>query len=137
MFWGFLAAGILLAVIEMLTVTFYLAALAVASLLTAVVVWFAHPTPIQAAIVFAATSLVTLTLAHRLRRRMQPHGTDALADMDRGGEVVVEDVAAGQLKVRYRDSIWEAVWEGPGEPARGARAVISAREGSRLRIRMP
>lgn len=137
MFWGFLAAGILLAVIEMLTVTFYLAALAVASLLTAAVAWFAHPTPIQAAIVFAVTALVTLTLAHRLRRRIQPHGTDALADMDRGGEVVVEDAAPGQLKVRYRDSIWEAVWDGPGEPAQGMRAVISAREGSRLRIRRP
>lgn len=137
MFWGFLAAGILLAVIEMLTVTFYLAALAVASLLTAAIAWFAHPTPLQTAIVFAVTALVTLTFAHRLRRRMQPQGTDALADMDRGSEVVVEDVAAGSLKVRYRDSTWEAVWEGPGEPARGMRAVISARDGSRLRIHMP
>ncbi|HET7923076.1 MAG TPA: NfeD family protein [Gammaproteobacteria bacterium] len=135
MLWGFLIAGILLAVIEIVTVTFYLAALAVAALLTALVVWLAEPSPLAAGFVFAVSALVSLLFAHRLRHRMQPRESDALADMDRGAEVRLEEVAGTALKVRYRDSLWEAVWEGPGEPAPGARAVISAREGSRLRVR--
>lgn len=135
MIWGFLAAGILLAVIEVLTVTFYLAALAVASLLTALIAWLTSPSPLQAGIVFAVIALITLPLAHFLRHRLQPAESATLADMDRGAGVVLEEVADGVLKVRYRDSLWEAVWEGPGQPLPGARAVISAREGSRLRIR--
>ena len=131
---AFLAAGIILIVLEMATLTFYLAALAFAFLLTALTAWL-YPLEVwQAFLVFAVASVVALPLAHFLRLRMQGSKADPLGDMDKGGTVTIEAEQGGVLKVRYRDSIWEAVWDGEGRPAIGARAVIKARDGSRLRI---
>lgn len=132
--WMFLAAGIILIVLEMATLTFYLAALAFASLVTALAAWLYPLEAWQAALVFAVASVVALPLAHILRLRMQGSKTDPLDDMDKGGTVTIEAEQGGVLKVKYRDSIWEAVWEGENRPVIGARAVIKARDGSRLRI---
>ena len=130
----FLAAGIILIVLEMATLTFYLAALAFASLVTALAAWLYPMEAWQAALVFAMASVVALPLAHILRLRMQGSKADPLVDMDKGGTVTIEAEQGGVLKVRYRDSIWEAVWEGESRPAVGARAVIKSRDGSRLHI---
>jgi membrane protein implicated in regulation of membrane protease activity len=131
----FLAAGILFAVLEMATLTFYLAALSFAALSTALVSWLYQPNGWQAALVFAVASVVALPLAHLLRLRMQGSKTDPLADMDKGAQVTVAQVTGGQLKVKYRDSLWEAVWEGSGTPQVGQRAEVVARESARLRIK--
>jgi len=131
----FLAAGIVFAVMEMATLTFYLAALSFAALTTALVSWLYQPNGWQAALVFAVASLVALPLAHLLRLRLQGSKTDPLADMDKGARVTVAEVAVGRLKVKYRDSLWEAVWEGGGTPQVGQRAEVSARDGARLRIK--
>ena len=131
----FLAAGIMFAVLEMATLTFYLAALSFAALSTALVSWLYQPNGWQAALIFAVASLVALPLAHLLRLRMQGSKIDPLADMDKGAQVTVAQIAAGQLKVKYRDSLWEAVWEGSGTPQVGQRAEVAARDGARLRIR--
>jgi len=132
----FLAAGIVLAVAETATVTFYLAALSFAALVTAFYTWLYPSAWWQAAIVFALASVVAMPLAHLVRGVMQASQTNShLADMDRGGIVVVEEAGHGTLKVRYRDSLWEAVWDGEGAPEVGARAEVAARDGSQLRIR--
>jgi membrane protein implicated in regulation of membrane protease activity len=130
----FLAAGIILAVAEMATLTFYLAALSFAALVTALYTWRFESPFWQAAVVFAAAAVIALPLAHLLRLRMQGSKADPLGDMDKGGTVTIEAEQGGVLKVKYRDSIWEAVWEGESRPVVGARAVIKARDGSRLRI---
>lgn len=131
----FLAAGIILIVLEMATLTFYLAALAFASLATALAAWLYPLEAWQAALVFAVAALVALPLAHLLRKRVQGFQIDALGDMDKGGLVTVAEDDNGVLKVKYRDSLWEAVWEGAGRPKIGQRAEVTARDGARLRIK--
>ncbi|MGB9429585.1 MAG: NfeD family protein [Gammaproteobacteria bacterium] len=133
---GFLAAGIILAVVEITTLTFYLAALSFAALATALYTWLYPSAWWQAAVVFAVAAIIALPLAHLLRHRMQASRTNsALDDMDRGGVVTVVEDNNGSLKVKYRDSLWEAVWVGGGQPRIGARAEVLARDGSRLRIK--
>ena len=132
---AFLAAGLILVVLEMLTLTFYMAALAFAALATALVTWFYPANEWQAALVFAVAAVIALPLAHLLRHRMQGSKADPLADMDKGAIVTVAEDSAGQLKVKYRDSLWEASWEGAGKPSIGQRAEITARDGARLRIK--
>ena len=130
----FLAAGIVLIVLEMATLTFYLAALAFAALVTALVTWLYPLNEWQAGLVYAVAAIIALPLAYLLRLRMQGTKADPLGDMDKGRTVTIEAEQGGVLKVKYRDSIWEAVWEGESQPVVGARAVIKARDGSRLRI---
>lgn len=132
---AFLVVGIILVVLEMLTLTFYLAALAFAALVTALYAWMIPGEWWQAGLVYALASVVSLPLAHALRKRMQGNRTDPLSDMDQGGIVTVTAVEGHHLKVSYRDSQWEAIWEGEGEPVVGKRAEIAARDGSRLRIK--
>ncbi|MGH8415546.1 MAG: NfeD family protein [Gammaproteobacteria bacterium] len=133
---AFLSAGIVLAVMEMATLTFYLAALSFASLATALYTWLYPSAGWQAAIVFAVAAVIALPLAHLLRRRMQASRTNsALDDMDKGALVTVAEDTNGNLKVKYRDSLWEAVWEGSGQPQIGTRAQVVARDGARLRIK--
>src|SRR5690349_18161846 len=132
---GFLAAGIILIVVEMSTLTFYMAALAFAALVTALATWLYPSNEWQAALVFAVAAVVALPLAHLLRHRVQGGKGDPLGDMDKGGVTTVAEYAGGVLKVKYRDSLWEAVWEGGGTPSIGQRAEITARDGSRLRVK--
>ncbi|MGE5624105.1 MAG: NfeD family protein [Bacillota bacterium] len=131
----FLAAGIILIVLEMATLTFYLAALAFAALVTALATWLYPLEPWQAASVYALAAMVALPLAHWLRHRVQGAKGDPLADMDKGGLVTVAEDDNGVLKVKYRDSLWEAVWEGTGKPRIGQRAEVTARDGAKLRVR--
>lgn len=131
----FVAAGIILVVMEMSTLTFYMAALAFAAFVTAFATWL-YPVDIwQAALIYAVAAVVALPLAHLLRRRIQGSQEDPLADMDKGGVVTVAEDRGGSLKVKYRDSLWEAVWEGAGRPSIGQRAEVTARDGARLRIK--
>src|SRR5690242_16820329 len=131
----FLAAGIVLIVLEMATLTFYLAALAFAACVTALVTWLYPLNEWQAGLAYAVAALIALPLAHLLRHRVQGGKGDPLADMDKGGVTTVAEYAGGVLKVKYRDSLWEAVWEGGGTPSIGQRAEITARDGSRLRVK--
>ena len=126
---GFLAAGIILIVLEMSTLTFYMAALAFAALVTALATWLYPSNEWQAALVLAA--MVALPLAHLLRRRVQGSKADPMSDMDKGEIATVAENAGGVLKVKYRDSLWEAVWEGASMPDMGQRAEILSRGGSR------
>ncbi|MGA9851999.1 MAG: NfeD family protein [Gammaproteobacteria bacterium] len=133
---AFLAAGIVLAVMEIATLTFYLAGLSFAAFATALYTWLYPSVWWQAAIVFAVAAVIALPLVHLLRRRMQASRTNsALDDMDKGAVVTVAEETNGNLRVKYRDSLWEAVWEGGGQPKIGARAEVVARVGSRLRIK--
>lgn len=130
----FLAAGLILAVVEMATLTFYLAALSFAALVTAAYTWRYESSWWQATVIYAAAAIIALPLAHLLRLRTQGGKDDPVGDMDKGGKVTVASNDNGMLKVKYRDSLWEAVWEGSGQPKIGQRAEIVARDGSKLRV---
>ena len=132
---AFLGAGIILVVLEMASLTFYMAALAFAAFLTALVTWFYPMEGWMAAVVFAIGSAVSLPLAHMLRHRVQGNRPDPLLDMDKGSLVTVAETSTQGLKVRYRDSLWEAAWEGAGSPSVGQRAEVVARDGARLRVK--
>lgn len=132
---AFLAAGIILVVLEMVSLTFYMAALAFASFVTALVTWLYPMDGWLAAVVFALGAAVSLPLAHLLRQRVQGNRPDPLLDMDKGSLVTVAETSAQGLKVKYRDSLWEAAWEGTGSPSVGQRAEVVARDGARLRIK--
>ncbi|HEX4301000.1 MAG TPA: NfeD family protein [Gammaproteobacteria bacterium] len=132
---AFLAAGLILIVLEMASLTLYLGALGVAALLTAVITWFYPLENWQAALVFAVASAIMLPLAHLLRQRMQAGKDHVLVDTDKGSRVTVAETGERGVRVRYRDSLWEAAWEGAGSPQVGQTAEIVARDGARLRIR--
>ena len=132
---AFLAAGLILIVLEMASLTFYLGALGVAALVTAVITWFYPLENWQGALVFAVASAIMLPLAHLLRKRMQSGRDHVLVDTDKGSRVTVAETGERGVRVRYRDSLWEAVWEGAGSPQVGQSAEIVARDGARLRIR--
>ena len=132
---AFLAAGIILVVLEMVSLTFYMAALGFASFVTALVTWLYPMDAWWAAVVFALGAAVSLPLAHLLRHRVQGNQPDPLLDMDKGSLVTVAETSARGLKVKYRDSLWEAAWEGAGSPSVGQRAEVVARDGARLRIK--
>jgi len=133
---AFLAAGIILVVVEMATLTFYLAGLSFAAFIASLYSWIYPSLWWQAAIVFAVAAVVALPMAHVLRKRMQAtRANTGLDDMDKGALVTVVENNNGNLKVKYRDSLWEAVWEGSGQPQVGTRAEVVARVGSRLRIK--
>jgi len=133
---AFLAAGIILVVVEMATLTFYLAGLSFAAFIASLYSWIYPSLWWQAAIVFAVAAVVALPMAHVLRKRMQStRANTSLDDMDKGALVTVAESSNGNLKVKYRDSLWEAVWEGSGQPQAGTRAEVVARVGSRLRIK--
>lgn len=131
----FLAVGIILVVLEMATLTFYMAALAFAAFVTALVTWLYPANEWQAALAFAVAGVVALPLAHLLRHRLQGGKEDPLADMDKGGVVTIAEEHGDSLRVKYRDSLWEAVWEGAGRPHIGQRAEVTARDGAKLRIK--
>ena len=131
----FLAAGIVFAIMEMSTLTFYLAGLSFAALLTALATWIYPFEWWQASLVFAAAAIVALPLMHKLRLHMQGSKSDPIGDMDKGGDVTIVEVDGKRLKVKYRGSLWEAEWEGTGHPHVGQHAQVAAREDSRLRIK--
>ncbi|MFI4968481.1 MAG: NfeD family protein [Gammaproteobacteria bacterium] len=132
---AFLAAGIVLIVLEMATLTFYMAALGFAALVTSAYTWVFPSTDWQAAVVFAIASMVAMPLAHVLRHRMQRANPDKLTNMDKGGLVTVAEIKGDAVRVKYRDSLWEAVWEGAGRPEVGQRAEITSRDDMRLHIK--
>ena len=131
----FLAAGIVFAVMEMATLTFYLAGLSFAALLTALIAWVYPLEWWQASVVFAVAAIVALPLMHKLRLHMQGSKEDPIGDMDKGGDATVVEVDGKRIKVKYRGSLWEAVWEGSGSPSVGQHAEVTAREDARLRIK--
>lgn len=131
----FLATGLILAVIEMATLTFYLAALSFAAFVTALYAWRIESSWWQATVVYAVAAVVALPLAHMLRKRIQGGTADPLGDMDKGGMVTVASNDNGNLKVKYRDSLWEAIWEGNHPPQAGQRAEVVSRDGSKLHVK--
>lgn len=124
--WGFLVLALLAALGELHTGTFYLAAVATAALLAALLgFWLPDPMLILAFAAIAAALILVLALTSR-RRRSLWH--DPL-DLDAGESVTVLEAPGpdGTLGVLYRGTRWRARMEEGQAPPAGAQAVIRRR----------
>ncbi len=119
-------------VAELFTGTFYLAAVALAALITLGASTFVRPDFLHW--VFLAACLftipATMALRHRLARR-----ASGIDDMDLGQTVAILSGpdAEQRYRVHYRGSEWSAELE-TGSACPGDRAVIVAKEGNILKL---
>lgn len=120
-----LVIGVLLLLAELVTGTFYLAALGTAFLFTAWVLWLWPLSWLGAVLVLLGSGLAAVYLAQHLRHRLQ-RGTSPV-ETDAGGRALVSSVRDGRLRVRYRDSEWDA-------RLRGAAAEAVLKPGDALRV---
>ena len=133
--WVFLFLALGAALSELHTGTFYLAGVAVAALLTALLgFWIRGDLLIFAFVVLCAI----LTAAVMLRRRHQAR-TKGLADFDIGQTVTIRDVAAQGhcLTVSYRGVNWQAVMDDGSVPAPGSAAIIKRKTDKLLHLALP
>jgi len=133
--WLFLVLGLLAALAELHATTFYLSAVAIAAIATAIAgIWLA---PAYLPLLFLALCIALLPAALLLRRRLST--ARPLPDPDIGQTVTVLEVApdARHLSVSYRGSRWEAVMESGAPPLPGEAAVITARTDKLLHLTGP
>lgn len=133
--WMFLVLGLVAAVFELATGTFYLAGLAAAALLTALAALWVAPGILPVA--FVVLCVGVLPAVRLLRRRLAR--SRALPDADIGQRVTVVSVAAEtrHLVVSYRGSRWDAVVDNGTLPAPGQSAVITAKTDKLLHLALP
>ena len=133
--WVFLVLALLAALAELHTGTFYLAGVAAAALLTALMGFWIRGD----LLIFAFVALCAiLTAAVMLSRRHQAR-TKSLADFDIGQTVTIRDVPAqGRcLTVSYRGVDWQAVMEDGSIPAPGSTAIIKRKTDKLLHLDLP
>lgn len=131
-----LICGFVLAIAELLTGTFYLLVLGVAAFAGALVAWLGYGDAAQAIlaamVAVAGSLLVRFWVRGRKRASLEP----AMPALDVGQPVVFDtwtDQAGGRARVRYRDTLWDAVVQGDAA-APGDTLYIVAVDGSTLRV---
>ncbi|OZB38058.1 MAG: hypothetical protein B7X48_14610 [Acidiphilium sp. 34-60-192] len=128
----FLIFALAAALVELLTGTFYLAAVAVIALITA---GLGFILPDDALIlVFLAGSLAALALVREWRRRQSRK--PGLPDLDDGQLVTIagHGARADHVIVTYRGTRWDGVMVDGAEPAIGSQAMILHKAGSVLHL---
>ena len=114
-----LIAGFVLVIAELLTGTFYLLVLGLAAIVGGVVARFGGNFLMQV----MGASLVAVAGVMWVRMHFKAANTKSMPSLDAGQAVMLEtwtNRAAGHARVRYRDTLWDAVVQGgPGESARG------------------
>ncbi|MEY2342627.1 NfeD family protein [Acidithiobacillus sp. IBUN Pt1247-S3] len=129
----YLIIAVIAGLAELFTGTFYLAAVALAALIT-LIAGFVLP-QLTLHWVFLASSIILILastwLRHRLARKAS--GVDDL-DLGQAVEILRGPDAQGRYRVRYRGSEWPAVLEEDDSACAGASAVIVAHEGNLLHI---
>ena len=128
-----LVAGFLLVIVELVSGTFYLLVLGVASLAGGVVAYTGLPFSVQA-VVAATLAVGGVFWVNRVRRRstgvkMRSLDIGQPARFDRW-----VDRAAGQARVKHRDALWDAtvVGEISGEP--GEVLTVISIDGNTLKV---
>ncbi|HVC62242.1 MAG TPA: NfeD family protein [Acetobacteraceae bacterium] len=123
------------ALVELHTGTFYLAGVAVAALLTALIgFWIRDDLLIVVFLLLCAILMATVMLSRRKRARGKP-----LADFDIGQTVSVHSVSPrdNRLMVRYRGTSWEAVMDDGAVLVPGDTAVIVRKADKLLHLVSP
>lgn len=131
----FLIFALAAALVELITGTFYLAAVAVIALVTA---GLGFVLPDDALIlVFLAGSIAAMALVRAWRRRQARK--PGLPDLDAGQRVTVAGLGAcaDQVIVTYRGTRWDGVMVDGAKPTIGSQAVIVHKAGSVLHLAAP
>lgn len=125
--------GLTLAVIELVSGTFYLLVLGLAAFGAAAAAWAGQDFAVQALVAGAiAAAGCYAVYAYRARQAAQ-----RMAALDAGQPAVFEswiDERSRLARVRYRDATWEAVVEDGASPASGAVLFVTAASGNTLRV---
>ncbi len=134
--WLWLAAGLILGVIEMVAPGFFLMWMGMAAIIVAALTAFLPISiPMQVAL-FAVLSIVTVQIGRRWLQKNPIISDDPLLN-DRGGRMigdvvtVIEAIEGGQGRVKVGDTVWTA--RGTDSPV-GARVRISGNDGSTLLV---
>lgn len=133
--WVFLVVALCAALAELNTGTFYLAGVAAAAFLTALIsFWIRGNLLIFAFVILCAGFMAVVTLFRRLRPRSKD-----LVDFDIGQTVTVHSVSpqGNHLLVVYRGVNWEAVMDDGSVLAPGAAAIIAGKTDKLLHLRLP
>jgi len=133
--WAFLVLAVLAALVELHTGTFYLAAVAAAALLTALIgFWIRGDLLIFVFLVLCAILTVAVMLSRRTWARSK-----GLADFDIGQSVSVRGVSpqGDRLMVSYRGTTWEAVTDDGSVLAPGDVAIIKRKTDKLLHLALP
>jgi membrane protein implicated in regulation of membrane protease activity len=133
--WVFLVLALLAALAELHTGTFYLAGVAAAALLTALMgFWIRGDLLIFGFVVLCAILTTAVMLSRRRRER-----TKGLADFDIGQTVTIGDVTSpgNCLTVSYRGANWQAVMEDGSVPIPGSTAIIKRKTDKLLHLALP
>ena len=133
--WGFLVLALLAALVELHTGTFYLAAVAVAALLTALIgVWVWDDLLILVFLLLCAILLAAVVLYRRNWARSK-----GLADFDIGQSVTISSVSqqGNRLTVSYRGVTWDAMMEDGSVVAAGDTVIITRKTDKLLHLAFP
>jgi membrane protein implicated in regulation of membrane protease activity len=133
--WVFLVLALCAALAELNTGTFYLAGVAAAGFLTALIgFWIRGDWLIFAFVILCAGFMALVTLFRRHRPRNK-----GLADFDVGQTVTVSGVSprGNYLLVSYRGVNWEAVMDDGSVLAPGAVAIIVGKTDKLLHLALP
>jgi inner membrane protein len=134
--WFWLSVGLLLGVAEMLVPGFFLIWLALAAIVTGLVVWLLPISGVAQVGLFAVLAIASVYAARRWLNSNPIESSDPLLN-DRGarlaGEIVtvVEAIDAGQGRVKVGDTVWSA--KGPDAPV-GARVRVTGAQGAMLTV---
>ena len=130
-------AGFALAIVELLTGTFYLLMLAAAAFGAGAIAWAGQGFPLQA-VVAAGIAAAGCWAVHIWRAK---NATEQMAPVDAGQPANFEswiDESAGLARVRYRGASWEAriaaAGEGAGGLQPGALLYVTQTRGSMLEV---
>ncbi len=125
--------GLSLVIAELLTGTFYLLVLGVASFGAALAAWLGQEFTVQS-LVAAAMAGAGCYWVHAWRAR---NAGQVMAPVDAGQPANFEswvDQAARLARVRYRGALWDAVVEGDAAPETGATVYVISSAGNTLRV---
>lgn len=109
-----LMACFVLVIAELLTGTFYLLVLGLAAIVGGGVAWFGGNFLMQV----LAASLVVVVGVVWVRTHFKAANTQSMPSLDAGQAVMLEawiNRAAGHARVRYRDTLWDAVVQGAAD----------------------
>ena len=133
--WVFLVAGLLAALAEMHTGTFYLAGVAAAAVVTAGLGFWISGTSLVVIFVVLCAALTVLVMLTRKRRR----GGQGLVDLDIGQMVSVRAIAqlGNRLTVAYRGAHWDAIMADGSVAVAGDNALIVRKTDKLLHLVAP
>jgi inner membrane protein len=131
--------GVILIIVDLVTLTFFLFFLGIGALVTALCTWTGIISGIDGQLIcFAVSSLVTMVLFRRLVKKMfgKHQGAGEYSQLVGQKAYVSLAIPAGhEGKVSYRGSDWIAFSDNPhGIPA-GALVTIEAVDGIKLKVR--